>query len=147
MSAFMCSDEHVNRILDAARVADHGRHDLIHYLRDLPGDSLPQRLTSLGRMLHAENVRSMTARYGRSITPNESREYREQVEGFVFVPGGERQQDTTPVEGLKLLASWRYQSCEHPADTRHAETWDLLGVLERTLIGALPGYAAADWSC
>lgn len=146
MSAFMCSDEHVNRILDAARRVD-GTHDLIHYLRDVPGDSLPDKLTSLGRMMHRENLRSIMHRYDDvTVEEGEGLEYEQQVDRYVYVPGGEQQKHTTAVEGLKLLASWRYQSCEHPAETRHAQTWDLVALIEKTLINGLPGYAEAPWS-
>lgn len=146
MSAFMCSDEHVNRILDAARLVT--RHeDLMHYLRDVPGDLLSERLTAVGRMMHRENMRSVLARYDVDVLDNgEALEYEQQVTGFVFVAGGDQQTRPTPVEGLKLIASWRYQSCEHDQQTRHAETWDLVELVERMLIGALPGYEAAAWS-
>lgn len=143
MSAFMCSDEHVNRILDAARVADR-HHDLIHHLGALPGDSLSQRLTSLGRMLHAENLKSMTYRY--TLPAAERLDYKRMAAGYLFVQGGDQQRDTSAVEGLKLISSWRYQSCEHPVEQRDADTWDLLQRIERTLIGALPGYDDAPWT-
>lgn len=143
MSAFMCSDEHVNRILDAVRAADR-YSELIHYL---PGDdewSLGTKLTAGGRAMHAENLASMKARY--TIRGEELAGYREQVSSFVFVQGGDKQSTPTPVEGLKLIASWRYQSCEHPASKRDTATWDLVRRLEKTLINALPGYDAAEWS-
>lgn len=146
MSAFMCSDEHVNRILDAARLVDvHG--SLRSILREVPGDSTPEKLTTAGRMMHRENMRSMLYRYDADVLETgEALEYEKQINRFVYVPGGEEQTRTAPIAGLKLIASWRYQSCEHPKEERDEKTWDLVLAVEHMLIGALPGFEAAPWS-
>lgn len=145
MSAFMCSDEHLNRILDATKNADrHG--DLTHHVRDLPGDSLNEKLSAAGRMMHAENLRSMKSRYGSRIEAAEEFGYRQQSHSFVYVKGGEAQRIVEPVEALKLIASWRYQSCEHPVTARDEATWAMVARFESLLIKGLPGYEKAEWS-
>lgn len=50
----------------------------------------------------------------------------------------------SPIEGLKLISCYEYQSCEHPG-------WESSGAkqfceaLRDTLIGTLPGYDEAPW--
>jgi hypothetical protein len=144
MSAFMCTDEHVNRILDAAVAASSSPSDLMYRLPGEQGQSLNERLNLAGRALHLENLRSMLARY--PLGADEEFEYRQMAAAFVYVRGGEAQTPVSPVQGLKLALSWRYQSCEHPEPERDKATWDMLHALERIMITALPGYGAAAWS-
>ncbi len=50
----------------------------------------------------------------------------------------------TPVEGLKLISCYEYQSCEHPGwETSKAK--EFCERLRPYLITKLPGYAEAPW--
>jgi len=51
----------------------------------------------------------------------------------------------TPVQGLKALDGYEYQSCETPGWPA-SEAWHFCDDLRGYLIRALPGYEAADWT-
>jgi len=50
----------------------------------------------------------------------------------------------TPLEGIKLVQCYEYQSCEHP-DWDTSEAKRFCDALTRRLIDKLPGYGAAKW--
>ena len=150
MSAFMCSDEHVNLILDAVRAALPRQSDLLRLLPadpTLPHQSVQERLTQAGRMLLRENARSVLHRYDEDVLGHdEVVAYDQQIAGYVYVKGGQSQRTATPVQALKLMNSWRYQSCEHDEKDHDPATWEMFDHFREVLIQALPGYEAADWS-
>jgi hypothetical protein len=101
----------------------------------------------VGRMLWAENVRSIHYRYPDTLAggtypgPNgfsaeEAFEYTYPVFGLGRQP--------SPVEGLKLIDCLEYQSCEHP-QWRSSEAFQFCDALCGRLINRLPGYALAPW--
>lgn len=78
-----------------------------------------------GRLLLAENVESVQARYpdgAKELLPNEEWTYNRQ--GIV---------EPNPRGTLGAIAGWRYQSCEHP-DHEQGLAWRTLDVLERRVI-------------
>ena len=107
------------------------------------GSMLGSRMSELGQMLINENVASVRYRYPDSGDqlpgPNERywlTPYRHDLVGPARVP--------TPVEGLKLINCYEYQSCEHPGwEDSDAHKW--CQDLESALIHDLPGYDEAPW--
>lgn len=98
--------------------------------------------SELGRLLLHENVRSVMHRYGPETIGHAEKAYATQLEGYIF---RRRAETTDPVQALKFIASWRYQTCEHPG---HAESkaWQVVDKIERMAIRALPGYREARWA-
>ena len=87
----------------------------------------------VGRMLWAENHRSVSYRYHETQTTPE----------YEYVhPYHARRID--PVQVLKAIDCYEYQSCECP-DWRSSEAWDFCDSLRSAAIAALPGYDAAEW--
>lgn len=95
----------------------------------------------VGAMLAAENRRSVDHRYDE----NELEEF------YVFTryPGsGDRgsvgSPRLEPVQILKALSCYEYQSCEHP-EWEQSEAHDFCQALRHAAINALPGYDDAAW--
>lgn len=129
MSAWVCSDQHINYIVSAA-VRFDGYNDL------------GMKPEDMGRLLLAENVRSVLHRYGDdTLGVDEVAEYAAQIDGYKYVEVVAAKQ----VDALKLLDSWAYQTCE-TEDYKTTKAWDLGEQIKHILIKALPGYADAPWS-
>jgi hypothetical protein len=93
----------------------------------------------VGQMLVDANVRSLRCRYGAAaarMIPEWTTAYRYRASPFGTRP--------TAVEGLKLIACYRYQSCKC-ADWEQSEAHRFCQSLEHSLIACLPGYDAAPW--
>ena len=115
MSAFICSDNHIGEIAAFAE----------------PGDE-----QYVGQALLAENIKSYEYRYKGN-----------KFSGFEFKPlqPYQRQYAGNPVQILKLIASLRYQSCEHP-DYETSPAYAMLGAIEKKVIRLLPGWEEAQWT-
>jgi len=116
MSAFIVCKEHVDALVTLAV-----RHGLVP-----EGDE-----SKIGAMLTRENRKSVNYRYSERI----------KAPAYTFraslrVP--------TAVEGLKAIACYSYQTCEHRAWER-SQAFKLCRQLEHELISILPGYDAAPW--
>ena len=126
MSAFVCTEKHVNTIVTWAgkfgvRVS-HGNPSRTWHVAG--------QEQATANLLHDENVRSVNYRYNDEM-PLEARE-------FLFTG------DLTPIEVIKLCQGLKYQSCEHPAwddSLAHALLQQIISDATRLL----PGYAAAPW--
>jgi hypothetical protein len=119
VSAWIVSKDHI----DAIVTADLG--DPYREARDP---------ASIGRMLWAENVRSVSYRYeGRYDVDNPD------VAAYEFERWG-----LPPVVVLKALDCYEYQSCETPGWKR-SPSFEFCDRLRRSLISRLPGYDAAPW--
>jgi hypothetical protein len=86
---------------------------------------------ALGQMLMDENDKSINYRYAGDANANT---YVDELVGRL----------PTPVEGLKILACYSYQSCEHPA-WESSGSYEFIQRLRSVLIRALPGYDNAPW--
>lgn len=115
MSAFVCSDEHIGEI---AAFAESGKEQAV------------------GQLLLAENIKSVEHRYP-DMKHND----------FTFFPlqPFQRRYASNPIQILKLIASLRYQSCEHDDYLLSAAHMELL-TIERKVIRMLPGWEDAQWS-
>lgn len=119
MSAYICSDLHINTIVTWA-VENHA----------LPYGTTPETIAAL---LYSENVRSVNYRY------NE----RTKRTGFGYCPASI--DGITSVQIIKLCHCLDYQSCEHKQWERSKAKAFLRSVIDRATM-KLPGYEQAKWS-
>jgi len=95
----------------------------------------------VGRDLLDENVRSVRHRYpGDERLPGPNDAYWLEEYHYAYVGG----RLPTPVEGLKLIKCYEYQSCEHP-EWEASKAKEFCDRLRHLLIGELPGYEEAPW--
>jgi len=157
MSAFVVGDSHIDYLLAAglkggarsselrwfapgdAKSTDYQRGEVqgptalasaqerIRYLTE-------ETITRTGHMLKAENRRSVGHRYD---TKEPADFYRATWFQLVSKP-------TTPVQTLKAIACYEYQSCEH-AEWEQSEAKAFCDALTKRMISKLPGYEEAAW--
>ena len=93
-----------------------------------------ERATTMAKMLHSENIRSVNARYQETFSPC----LREVTTEDIARAGMD------PIEALKLCACIEYQSCE-TEKYEDSDAYKCLHTMRKTIIRALPGYAEANW--
>lgn len=134
MSAFMVSAATIDIIVSEAIKREYG--SLWAYYHDGTRVEPGADPTAFGRMLLAQNVTSLAARYG----PEERLQYPEAQTYTFRLP----RVNVTPGMVAKALACYRYQACEDAGwETSEAHTATL--ALQLDLLSALPGYEAAEW--
>ena len=107
----------------------------------IPGDEEYSDITEIGTMnrvgqiLVDQNCRSYNYRYGEETEPEAF-----EITGKDLMYG----KRLTPVETLKALASYDYQSCETP-DYYETNAFKLADLIRHYAIEALPGYDDARW--
>lgn len=123
--------DYLNAIQDASRTVGRGDMDRAH---------------EVGAMLALENAASVLYRY----PDHDNSEYVPSwtTDGsYRWGWSPVRHRVPSPVEGLRIIDTYEYQSCEHPgwADSEARRFCDSL---RRALIGALPGYSEAphEWT-
>lgn len=126
MSAFMCSRDHISTL---ANMADHKRR--FFDVRGIAGPDGSLDAASTFNALAAENIASMEARYGAGTAGA--------VGTHTF-----RTAPRTPIELLKLIHCYEYQSCEHEGWEK-SEAARYCRDLERSILCSLPGYEEAPW--
>lgn len=133
MSAWVCSHEHIDLILGPLNRYAYRQEMVLdpHKLRDL---------TAAGRLLLAENWRSVRFRYPDEPDKDLPSTVGQPDGSYVFTPGAAQ-----VVTALKLLDSWDYQSCE-TADFKTTPAFKFADTARRALITMLPGYSDAPWS-
>ena len=125
MSAFLCSDRHINTLVNYANrnrltVYHDGR---THSCTDLDG---------LAKKLQAENIRSLNSRYGdEELDPTISHE----LWGSYTME---------PVQILKACDCFDYQACESD-DYNDTFSAALIQRIRNNAITKLPGYDEAIW--
>ncbi|WP_225767746.1 hypothetical protein [Inquilinus sp. Marseille-Q2685] len=135
MSAFVVDQEHIDELVSAAidleiraRLAtDRSYRQVSH-----------ENATDFGRMLWAENVRSVIHRYRLSGT-EEAAEYKAAIEAYRFT-----WRAVPPGRAAKRFACFEYQACECD-DWKESLAYDFGSQIARALITKLPGYAEAPW--
>lgn len=136
MSAFVVNPNHVNAIIRALWDEQHplswrkshtqGYARLTHETAD-----------EVGRMLLAENIRSVQCRYPDLDLTGLSAEAAEFTVDWLW-------KSPTPVEALKLVKCLDYQSCE-TSNWESTEAFRFLEAARERLIVKLPGYEDAPW--
>ena len=166
MSAFMCSDNHLAFLVYAFK----------RYCAP-PGSGITMfshELAEIGRVLKAENARSVAVRYAHDAKPcpscgeivcdprigyDPARDPRNDPQGrgipapcpFAVVPLPAADQieastgcAITPVAAIKLAQCYQYQANEHDG-WEGSRAKDITDRLIGAAIGKLPGYESAPW--
>lgn len=138
MSAFLVGEDHVNYLINAALAFNRGGH-MHWYSLDGEARKLGELRTGdeancieVGAMLWRENCASINARYGET---KEAPDFRFKLTSWARV---------TPVQVLKAIRCYEYQSCEHRgwhASSAHA----FCEALRQSAISRLAGYSEAAW--
>ena len=146
MSAWIVDRAHIDLMVTAG-LDFSGQHLSLRWWWDNPlrSDELtPLNADAVGRMLWAENLASVAARYpadksGERPGPSGFRD--EDVESYRFdsIPGR-----IDPVVVLKSIDCYEYQSCEHKG-WRTSEAHAFCDALRKAAIGRLTGYGDAPW--
>lgn len=127
MSAFICSDKHINSIVRFACKQNVVTYSINPELRW----SVSGREQKTAELLYAENVRSVNYRYLQD----------EANDGIIYDPFAP---DLRAIEVIKACDCLAYQSCEHP-DWDSSLACVLLKAIQRKAIDLLPGYSNAQW--
>lgn len=151
MSAFIVPKAHIDTLVQAGlthnNIALSWRHDDQWHELDHTTDD------QVGAMLWTENVRSVVHRYPgdrslpgtyEDVTLAEGTEpitLPEWLQAYRF----QRRAQRSPVEVLKAIDCFEYQSCEHD-EWEESEAFAFCGALRSSMIGQLPGYDEAPWS-
>lgn len=118
MSAFVVPDEHVNALADAVVRLDVRLGDV------------PKNRTDVGRLLMAQNVKSVNYRYEEETAEGS---------GYKYLSPKRRY---SPVELLKAIDCYEYQSCEDPG-WETSEAYAICQNLRKALCSRLNGYDVA----
>jgi hypothetical protein len=121
MSAWIVAKAHVDALVTAALV----------YAQSVGRTMMPEDCDKLGATLWAENHKSVGYRYS----------HKETMPPYRFT---RRAVPLTPVELLKAVACFEYQSCEHKGWEK-SEAHKACAEIRNIAINALPGYADAPW--
>jgi hypothetical protein len=148
MSAWIVSKAHIDALVSAAMAQGD-----TFYWYDADGNHSheltytdTERANQVGRMLWAENLASINALYVDTVeNPGNcpgpvSFNGPETVEVYKFV----RTHKLTPVQILKAIDCYEYQSCEH-AGWKTSEAHQFCEALEVRMVSSLPGYNEARW--
>lgn len=143
MSAFVVNPEHINAMVDLALTNQPGPS--FHYWHEGSGSHEVTMETrhETARMLLRENIESVAARYpddDRSMLPGPFPTPDPDEHQHVVRPGTL----PNPVEALKLIRCYEYQSCEH-AGWESSEAAAFCKFLTGAMIAKLPGYSEAPW--
>lgn len=148
MSAFVVDKAHINALLQYGLSFRYGGNGNVTWYveaeqptdryRKLTSDNVDQ----IGQMLLDECIESVQYRYEdspRTDLPG-------RTDGEYLLPFQHKPLSRTPspVEVLKLIACYEYQSCEHPGwHTSEAKVF--CDALRHFAINGLPGYEEAPW--
>lgn len=125
MSAYVVSEYHINALVTYAAFARIGYY-WQGKRREVQGDQ--RRVASV---LHAENVRSVNARYSMA-DPAHGHEYRIELANL------------SDIGAIKACHGLAYQSCETD-DWGDTEAYAILQAIEGWAVRQLPEYADAEW--
>lgn len=140
MSAFVVDKAHINAIVRSGLAV---RYKPLRWYHDKEWRELTSdNASAVGQMLLEECIKSVCHRYEDSdITDLPGRNDAEYI-----IPFGFRMSynPPTPVETLKIIDCYSYQSCEHP-DWEESEAYQFCESLRSSTIDRLPGYDDAPW--
>jgi hypothetical protein len=159
MSAYMVDKEHVIYMIQAAisrRLAEYDGGAIRWYHN---GQSYELRCTatayeraSVANMLWRENLRSINHRYPDTVEnqKNAPGKVSDAEEGYAVRPHdfqnihGAHFHNFDPVQVIKAIHCYEYQSCEHPG-WKDSQARAFVDALESKAVQALPGYEDAAW--
>lgn len=151
MSAFMVSRYHIDQMIAAGlgRVHDPERRARTDGLYSFANGNTHRlewaNADEVGRMLWQENYASICARYpdcatGRGL-PGPAGLTKEEINAYEWTTPKTRM---TPVEILKAVDCYAYQSCEHD-EWEQGAAYAFCEALRHAMISLLPGYHEAPW--
>lgn len=152
MSAYIVDKNHILYLIQAAISRRINGSYTFHWFVDKPdAESMwatldadnHEQLADVGNMLWRENIRSVSHRYpGESSATLPGPIEHEVIEAKDF----QRVLWTefNPVQVLKAIACFEYQSCEH-SEWEKSEAYQFCKALRHTAINALVGYSDASW--
>lgn len=131
MSAFIVSHDHINALVTFwAEHCTYGR------------TPSTQECQQVGEKLLSQNISSYFHLYSKE------RMNKELTDNFFFYTFFRKIQHNgkkfTPVEMLKLIHCYRYQSDNHE-DAEESEAWKLSDIMLSQATSMLPGYEQAEW--
>lgn len=158
MSAYVVDRQHIDALV-ALAVRNSGYDTLRWFtvsdqelrtldmtaLRAVTREARHDTADEIGRMLWAENVKSIHYRYPDTIDGENLPGPIDFTEADVLTyvwPFSTRV--PSAVAGLKAIAGYEYQACEHP-EWLTSEARNFCEALRHRLITNLPGYEDADW--
>jgi hypothetical protein len=135
VSAFMVSNATLDVIVQGATKREYGSPFAYYYAGawHIPAEDP----SAFGRLLAAQNVTSLVARYG----PDEAEHYEAPRSYRYRAP---RNPEPLPGVLAKALACYEYQSCED-AGWETSEAHAAVMALAHGLLSRLAGYEAAEW--
>lgn len=138
MSCYIIDKKDMKKIVLAFRKFAAAQHT---FKVRIPGDedysdlSEIKTMSRVGQILVNQNYRSYNYRYDEAVEPEV---FEITPQDLMYVPR------LTPVETLKALQSYDYQSCETP-DYRETAACKLVEIMRQFAIESLPGYDEAKW--
>ena len=144
MSAYVVDKAHINAMVQFGLLHIHHYHGPMVWYHNGESHYLTRETEdAVGQMLLDECVRSVCYRYEDcSITDLPGRTDAEYLLPFQAYP---IYNVPSPVEALKLIACYDYQSCEHP-EWPQSESYQFCDSLRDLAVNQLPGYDDAPWS-
>lgn len=140
MSAFVVNKSHINALIHAGMAVQYPPMSWYHegqryILNDETADQV-------GQMLLDECVHSVSYRYeGEGIASLPGPCNAEWLIPFEYHFTDKR---PTPLQTLKLISCYEYQSCEHP-EWKASQAKAFCAALRDSTISRLPGYGDASW--
>ena len=142
MSAWVVSKAHINAMVDAGLNVHYKPMHWYPKGKDGSSSLTLETASEVGQMLLDECVKSVSYRYDDSeVTGLPGRSDAAYLIPFEY----KRLFDPpTPVEVLKMIDCYGYQSCEHP-EWEDSEAHCFCQALRKQMINKLPGYEEAPW--
>lgn len=130
MSAFVCSQLHLDTIVSAAAYFKAG-----YSINEQAYEYVAENKQWVAEQLYAQNVASVNYRYSDN----------EPTDGYVFKEVTNPANLQNPVAILKLLDCYDYQSGEKDGYAQTIAAQIVTGI-RKSIIGKLPGYSEAPWA-
>lgn len=128
MSSWVLDRDHISGMLQATHLTREGAYVYFdgeaYYIKQGGDLSVP------GQILMDETYRQVNGRY----------DSEDKAPKFFVVPV----KHLEPVQIIKLINCWRYQSCDLD-DYKDTHAWAIATALRDAAISGLPGYDEADW--
>lgn len=147
MSAFIVSKRHIDAMVQAGQ---HTRdiQRLRWYHNGVSNVLTFENVDKVGRILWLENLASVAYLYpndGSGERPGPNGLTDDAIADYTYTPATRSDEKHTPVQVLKLIHSYIYQSCEHPG-WETSEAAAIVQALQKQLITRLAGYEDAPWA-
>jgi hypothetical protein len=142
MSAYIVSHDHIDALLTFATANDPQSFGPVSYRLEPSGnlrEMTQDKATEIGRILLAENERSVGHRYP-GDAPGDLPGAGEDVTSYTFRPWAKT---PAPIDVLKGCDCFDYQACETD-DYRQSEAYRIVDAIRHRAISRLPGYSKAS---